>query len=293
MAFELDTATHPTAESTFTDRSFLADLALVGSIPLALAFVYLLPRAFRQSLVFDYAEPTVATAFVSAFVHLDAVHLLVNVGLYALVAPVCLALSVAAGRRRRFHAVFATFVVVFPVVLSYLNLAIPRAASALGFSGVVMAFAGYLPFALATYLDDCFDIGPSWQLAPALSLAGLGLVAVLSVRSVFALVGGPAMGLALAALLGAVWYGLAVVERCSTLRADCRALLRTPGMAELTVAALVLVFTVPFVAFPARPSIGAATLNLYVHLLGYVLGFLVPFVTARVTARLASARTVF
>jgi len=283
MATESDTVTHAATTPGLTGRAFLVDLALVGSVPFVLCLVSLLPRVLRQSLVFDYAAPTVATAFVSAFVHLDSLHLLVNVGLYALVAPVGLALSVAAGRRHRFRVVFVTFVLAFPAVLSYLNLASPRSASALGFSGVVMAFAGYLPFALATYLERRFDVGPATQLAPALFLASLSLVAVLSVRSVFALVGHRATGLSLAALLGAGWYGLAVRERCPTLRADVWALVRTPGAAELVVVALVLVVTVPFVAFPATPVLGGATLNLYVHLLGYTLGFLVPFLTAMTT----------
>lgn len=282
MATEADTAPHAATTPRLTDRAVLADLALVGSVPVALCLVSLLPRVYRQSLGFDYAAPTVVTAFASAFVHLDSLHLLVNVGLYALVAPVTLALSVAAGRRHRFHAVFVTFVLAFPVVLSYLNLAIPRSASALGFSGVVMAFAGYLPFALAAYLETRFDVGPATQLAPALFLASLSLVAVLGVRSVFALVGYRATGLSLAALLGAGWYGLAVRERCPTLRADVRTLVRTPGAAELVVVALVLVAAVPFVAFPATPVFGARP-NLYVHLLGYALGFLVPFVTAMAT----------
>jgi len=289
MAFEPDTVAGTATTPALTGRPFLTDLALVGSVPCALGLVHLLPRGLRQSLVFDYAAPTVATAFASAFVHLGPVHLLVNVGLYALVAPVGLALSVAAGRRRRFRTIFATFVLAFPAVLSYLNLAVPRSASALGFSGVVMAFAGYLPFVLATYLETRFDIGPTTQLAPF--LASLSLVSVVSVRSVFALVGSRAAGLSLAALLGAVWYGLTVRERCPTLRADCRALLRTPGAAELVVATLVLVAAVPFVAFPSTPVLGAATPNLYVHLRGYALGFLVPFVAATATSRLVTRRT--
>ena len=288
MATESDTRPRYVPAATLGDRLRAADLALVCSVPLVLGLVALLPLTTRRSLVFDYTAPTVPTAVASPFVHLAPGHLIVNVGLYALVAPVALALAIAGERRRRFYSAFVTFVCVFPPVLSYLNLAMPRAAVGVGFSGVVMAFAGYLPFALAEYLDR-FDVGPATQLAPLLFLTSLSLVSVLSLRSVFGLVGYHAAGLALAALLGALWYGLALVEQSPPLRANARRLLATPGAAELAAVAGVLVFAVPFVAFPATPVRDTGVLNLYVHLLGYVLGFLVPFVTATAT-RFAARR---
>jgi hypothetical protein len=265
------------------DRLRVADIALVCSVPLILGLVALLPRATRRSFVFDYTAPTVPTAFVSVFVHLDSTHLLVNLGLYALVVPVVLALAVTGGRRRRFYTVFVTFLGVFPIALSYLNLAIPRPAAGFGFSGIVMAFAGYLPLALGEYLESRFDVGPASQLAPVLFLTSLSLVSVLSLRSVFGLVGRHAVGLALAAFLGALWYGLAVTERSPDLRGASRRLLATPWAAELVAVAVILVFAVPFVSFPAAPGRGSGVLNLYAHLLGYALGFLVPFVTTTAT----------
>ena len=290
MATESDTQPSYAPAATLGTRLRAADIALVCSVPLVLGLVALLPLATRRSLVFDYTAPTAPTAVASVFVHLDLGHLLVNVGLYALVAPVTFVLAAAGGRRRRFYTAFVTFVCVFPPVLSYLNLAIPRSAVGVGFSGVVMAFAGYLPLALAEYLDDRFGVGPATQLAPLLFLTSLSLVSVLSLRSAFGVVGYRAAGLALAALLGALWYGLALVERCPNPRSNARRLLATPGAAELVAVAGALVFAVPFVAFPATPSRDTGVLNLYVHLLGYALGFLVPFVTAA-TTRFVARRT--
>ena len=71
-------------------------------------------------------------------------------------------------------------------------------------------------------LGDRFGVGPAGQFAPGLFLASPSLVSVPSVRSVFGLVGYHAAGLALAALLGALRYGLVVAERCPDLRANCR-----------------------------------------------------------------------
>jgi len=290
MATESNARPHrsPPSNGTLRERVRPVDVALLGSVPVALGLVYLLPSATRRALVFDYTSPTLSTAFASAFVHLDPGHLLVNVVLYVLLAATSLALDLASGHRRRFYTAFPTFVLVFPAVLAYLNLAVPRSATTLGFSGVAMAFAGYLPLALADYLDARFDIGPATQLAPVLFLSSLGLVSVLSVRSASDPVGDRAALLALAASLGALRYALAVVER-SDLRARCRRLLGTSGAAELTALAAALVFTVPFVAFPASPGRGAGVLNLYIHLLGYALGFLVPFVTAT-TRRFVAGR---
>jgi len=290
MATEPNARPHrvPRSSGTLGERIRLADVALLGSVPAALGLAYLLPSATRRALVFDYTSPALSTAFASAFVHLDPTHLLVNVVLYVVLAATSLVLDLASGHRRRFYTAFPTFILAFPAVLAYLNLAVPRSATTLGFSGVAMAFAGYLPLALADYLDVRFDIGPATQLAPALFLSTLGLVSVLSVRAAFDLVGGRAALLAFAASLGALRYALVVVER-SDLRARCRGLLGTPGAAELTAVAAVLVFAVPFVAFPASPGRGAGVLNLYVHLLGYALGFLVPFVTVT-TRRFVAGR---
>lgn len=97
MTTDQGTAIRSAITPALTDRESLAAIALVCSVPLALVLAYLLPAAVRRSLVFDYGAPTVPTAFASAFVHLDVRHLLVNVGLYVLVAPLTLVLSVASG----------------------------------------------------------------------------------------------------------------------------------------------------------------------------------------------------
>ena len=277
------------------ERTNLLDITLLLSLPAVLVLVYLSPVSLRESLVFEYAEPTLLTAFVSAFIHLDKIHLLVNLGVYALIIPVLFVLSLATQNRRRFYTAFVTFLFVFPFVLSYLNLAIFRPSVAFGFSGVAMAFVGYLPFALANYLNDVFDVGPANQIAPMLFLLSLLCIAVLSVQSAPTIdrsIGIITIIAVLVAVLSALRYALTVYNRNGELQSKLRAVLRTPGHFELAMITLVLIFAIQFVAFPPDPALGSGVLNLYVHFLGYALGFLAVFTAAETAERLGWAETV-
>ncbi|MEF8781838.1 MAG: hypothetical protein V5A39_08565 [Haloarculaceae archaeon] len=270
------------------DRTGVGDVGALLSVPAVLVVLYLLPSALRRSLAFEYTDPSLLTAFAANFVHLDGGHLLVNLAIYALVVPVLYALSVTSGSRQRFYTAFLTFVVVFPFVLSYLNLAVVRPAFAVGFSGVTMAFVGSLPFAVAESLDARFDVGPTTAVAPALFFFTLALISVLSVRSVIpedptVLLG--ISGLALAAVLSALLYAVVAYDRGEQFRAKLSAAAGAPGYFEVVVVGLLLVLALPFVAFPADPVTANGVLNLYVHLLGYALGFIVTYATAAATTR--------
>ena len=289
MSTEADSAAkRPSLARRFRRRARPSDALVILSIPVLSTLVYLLPRGLRESLVFDYSDPSLFTAFVSTFVHFDAGHLLANLGMYALVVSVAFALSALSGHRRRFYTVFVTVLLVFPFVLSYLNLAVARPAFAFGTSGVVMAFAGYLPFTLAAYLDDNFGVGPADQIAPLLFLVGLGVVSALSLGAGVAdgelalLVTGGTM---VAITLCVVWYALAAFERRS-LGVRLRRATRRSGDFELAVVALVLCFGVLVVAFPVDATRDDGVVNLYVHLLGYALGFVSVFATAETMERL-------
>lgn len=290
--------TPDTDPSSFTrltrEQTRPIDIVLLLVLPTALAFVYLSPVGFRESLMFDYTDPTVLTAFTSAFIHLDRTHLLVNIGVYALVVPVLFVLSIATRNRRRFYTALLTFLVVFPPVLAYLNLALFRPSVTFGFSGVVMAFVGYLPFALADYLDELLDIGPANQVAPMLFLLSLICIAALSVQSA-----PPANQLVLLStgfsvlltVLSVLSYARSMKDTKEGLRSDLRAVLRSPGHFELATTAIVMIFAIQFVAFPIDPSSGKSVLNLYSHFLGYALGFLVIFTTVETTERLGVVET--
>jgi membrane associated rhomboid family serine protease len=265
------------------------------SVPIVLVAVFSLPPSVRQSLVFEYTDPSLVTAFSAPFVHLSLSHLVVNVLGYVIVVAVAYLLSVASGRRRRFFVSFVTFVLVFPVLLSYLNLAVVRPTAGLGFSGVVMAFVGYLPLALADYLDERVGVGPSEALAPVFFFFGIALVAGLSVQSVqreraTVLLG--TSGLVLASLLSAALFWLSAPDRTTEALSKVKRATRIPGHVELFSAASVVFVSFLFVAFPSNLADGSTVVNVYVHLLGYALGFITAYTTVTLGARLPGAETV-
>jgi hypothetical protein len=280
MADESALSTSESFLGTLQKRARLGDLALLFSVPLVLFAVFALPIAVRESLTFAYTDPSLLTAYTSAFVHLDSAHLLVNVGGYLLVAPLAYLLSALSGHRRRFFVAFAVFLAVFPVALSYLNLAVIRPSVGYGFSGVLLAFVGYLPIALADYLDAQFDIGSRRSLAPAFFFVGLALSALLSVRSPVT------YGLAAASALSALLYALPAFEQPGRLRSNVRAAAGMAGHFELFAVGLLAFLAFVFVAFPADPTTGGSVVNLYTHLLGYALAFVTTYASVEAGLRL-------
>ncbi|RLM88251.1 hypothetical protein D3D01_21725 [Haloarcula sp. Atlit-7R] len=256
-------------------------MALLLSFPLLLWLGYSLPLGMRESLVFNYTDPTLLAAVTSAFVHFEFGHLITNVGLYVLLIPVLYVLCVLSGRQQQFRVFAFTTFVAFPPVLSYLNLAIARSSVTFGASGVIMVFAGYLPLAVSEYLDTNFDIGPVSVFAPTLFFASLGFIAVLSLQSV--LLQNPTVllgtaGLVLAAVLSTVLYGLSVYDQTDNAWTKIKSAMRATGYTDLLLLTVLLLFVVPIIAFPASPQVDSGVLNLYEHFLGYALGFMTPYI---------------
>jgi hypothetical protein len=262
------------------------DVAGILAVPLALLGAFALPESTRHALAFSYSDPTLWTAFTANYVHLGTDHLLANVVSYVVVVPLVYLLSVLAGRRRRFLVAFTTFLVALPAALSILNLAISRPGATVGFSGINMAFVGFLPLALSGFLAAHFDVDAELDLAGGLFFAGLALVAVLSVRSPVT------YGVAAAAALAAVVFFGSVVDLQERTRPDVRAAVQAGGYFELAAAAFVLFAALQLLAFPVDPVVDDGVVNLYVHLLGYAIGFIATYATIHVAGRLPAGAAV-
>jgi hypothetical protein len=275
------------------ERPSLADALLLVIVPAALIGVYALPVATREALVFRYVDPTIKTAFAAPFVHFEASHLLFNLLGYGLIVGMLYALSVASGHRGEFRIVFVSLLVVGPLVLSYLNLTIVRLGVTFGFSGVLMAFYGYLPLSIAEYLESRFQLGRSRTLAPLFFFIGLTLTTVQIFRAVLrnpvivAVDGVPAsvswvLAATLAELLVALvlvvsLYSLSVAGEEWSLRERLGDAVQQTGHFEFGVIATVLFLAVPFATFPIDPIVGDRVFNLYVHFVGYSLGFIASY----------------
>lgn len=260
----------------FLDRAYRRDLLLLAAVPAVLVGVYSLPAPTRRAFALTYLDPTPATMFTSHYVHLEVLHLLANVLWFVSVAPLCYALSVLSDRRDQFVVVSVTFLLAFPFVLSALDVALATSAIGYGFSGLNMAFLGYLPVVLVQYSSLYFDVRLKLDHAPLLFflttlLLSLWLVPVAPPSAV------PA-GLALVGVL---------VYLRSLRRAGVTVSLPSGGPASqrqyalLGALALYLFVVLPFLAFPRDPTAGATATNLYTHFLGYCLGFITPYLTLR------------
>lgn len=257
------------------------DLVTIAAVPVVLIVVFALPESVRQSLAFDYTDPSVRTALLSPWVHLDQTHLLINVVGYVLVVPITYVLGVSNGRRTHFFVVFTTVLIAFPPTLSYLNLAAPRLAAALGFSGVLLAFVGQLGFAIADHVGRTLKLDSPHALVPVFFFAGTAVVAPMSIRSVTVdrmTVYLGTSGLVAAALLSGLLFGLGAFDGIENPRRRFRHLTARRGRFGLAIVAIVMFFGAQTLAFPPQPRGSEVSVNLYTHLMGYSLGFLVPYV---------------
>ena len=262
-------------------RLSLLDVAAVVLVPAVLVAVFLLPAGARREFALLYAEPTLRTLYTAHFVHLSFPHLAANLLVYLLVVPFSVVVSVRSGRRRRFYVVALVVLGIFPVVLSGLNVLFPRPRLGMGFSGLNLAFVGYLPHVLA----DQFEAErPEWDelRAALLALAFFVGTAIVTLRVIGSVRGAPQVGVAW--LLAA---GLGSLAAATALTRPVVSYLRSPGFAGGTippVSALgcLLFVLVMVVGFPEVSPDGGSVVNLFLHLLGYSLGYLVPYVAFQV-----------
>jgi hypothetical protein len=104
-------------------RAATADALALAGVPVVLCAVYALPEPIKRRLVFDYATPTLLTAYTAHFVHFDPAHLSVNLGSYVLLVPVAYALAALSDELSRFRVAVVTLHTAVPLALSALNLA--------------------------------------------------------------------------------------------------------------------------------------------------------------------------
>lgn len=251
-----------------------SDLLAIALVPLALAAVSALPQGRLEGLTFDVTEPSLVSAYVSHFVHLDAIHLLGNLSVYLPAALVAYLLCVLSGRRRLFVITFVTLLVAFPFALSAMQLVFPRERFVFGFSGINAGFAGFACFALPGYLGANVSTRVDERYAPALLFVVVGLAALLSLpeRGFRVEVAAGALGLA------AVYVAVGLYRQGTPTLAEIRSAVDTPGYFELAGAGFGVLVGYPFVAFREAVVPQGGVVDVYVHVLGFCLAFIVVFV---------------
>ncbi|MDS0300138.1 hypothetical protein NDI76_15435 [Halogeometricum sp. S1BR25-6] len=269
------------SDSHRTEFVRLRDVAFVLAVPCLLVAAFLLPESIRGGLVLSYERPTALAMYASHFVHVRASSLLSNLLVFFLVVPPALLASVRSGRRRRFYVVAFTVLVVFPFVLSVLNMLFPRPRVGMGFSGINFAFVGYLPHALADRFeaDRPAPTRTARAFLPAVFFVGAAVV-VLRMSTPLGVT--PRAGGWLAAVgAGSVLaVGTCVQPVVRRPRVRTRSLVET--MPPLVPFGSVLFVLVIAAGFPSGGYGGRVITNVFLHFLGYSFGYIVPYVVFRV-----------
>ncbi|MFC7167214.1 hypothetical protein [Halospeciosus flavus] len=138
-----------------------------------------------------------------------------------------------------------------------------------GFSGVAMAFFGFLGLSLFTFLAEHLE-GATLDHAPAVFFAGASLIAVVALPS-----SRRATTAGVAAALIALGYAVSWYTALPV--GALRRAFANPGVVELPAFALCLFVATVFAGFPANPFRSGVVVNVYVHFVGYCTGFVLPF----------------
>lgn len=268
-------STHTSGDlvSDIRNRARLRDLLAVVALPAVLLSVYALPQSVKREFVLSYSDPTLLTAFTSHFVHFSPAHLSVNVVGSLLVVSLGYVLALAGTRRKQFFVVYLTFVLAFPFALSGLTLLWGWSGVGFGFSGIVLAFVGYLPLGLLSVLSSRFGLPVDQRDSHWLFLIAVAVAASIALPSPDRL----ALAAIAAGLTGAFAWQLSG-KLDSTSLDRVRNTAASAGNLELVVLGVVVVLFYPFVAFSADPMVDGGVLNVYVHGLGLCLGYGVAYV---------------
>lgn len=264
---------------TVRSRCERRDAALIAVVPIVLVGVFALPATVKEQFVLSTENPAVDTAYVSNFVHFGVGHVLSNVLAYLLLSSTTYLCFLLGERAQRFRVGTVAFLTVLPVALSALHVAVADPIDVYGFSGVNMAYLGFLALGVTTYLRERLALPLTLDHAMVLFFSNAILVTALAVPPQY----GVPMAFGLATIGVSVYGYDAVTELTehSTRGVRRASTEHSPGHAALAVAAVFLYYGLPFLAFPPASLSGDVIANYYVHFLGFCFGFMVPFLTFR------------
>lgn len=266
------------AEETGLRREqVLADVLLLGGVPLLLAAVHVLvPPAVQERYVLAPDAPTPTTLFTAAFLHVGDAHLAANAVGYLLGALSAYLLCLLIGERRWFRRSTLALVVGLPVLVNWTSLGVLRlvfegvSAPIRGFSGVAAGFGGFALAALLAFVGRRADRQTALFSGLAVVLVLLWEVLVVYADGVtLASTGLVALGVALClAMVGRRWYRRGLPETSGAWLAL--------GRSWLLVLWTVLVLAVLVAGlFPADVVDDGRVTNVFAHAVGFGYGFVV------------------
>jgi len=122
-------------------------------VPIIIISIFLLPETIKDSLVLHPSNPTFISVFFSNYVHLEFWnHLLGNLIFYLIVMILIFNIEMDKGRFRK--ASLLIFIALPFVNSSFVIFFTPFLKNALGFSGIISAFYGYLLFSAYNFIKQ-------------------------------------------------------------------------------------------------------------------------------------------
>lgn len=149
----------PSPNERVRPAQVVADLVLVGMVPLVLAAIHLLvPSTVQEQYVLRPDAAPSLTLFTAAFLHVSDSHLVANAVGYALGALAAYLVCLLLVERRWFWLSTLTLVLGLPVVVNWTSLHVLAlyfgdwSARIRGFSGVAAGFGGFAVAALLAFV---------------------------------------------------------------------------------------------------------------------------------------------
>lgn len=256
-------------------RRILPVITALSVIPVLLASLhFFLPPSVVDQLVFHFSDPSIVTAWTSAYLHADVGHLRSNILGYVLAIAPTYFLYVSWGRSRTFWTTVVALLLVTPFVttgIDYILLHLHweltgSGAVSRGFSGIASAFGGMLLATIGVFLADEYNRMTAWNATMLVVLFSLSILSLTT--GAFSPTVGGLLSIGVA-LLGTQFLSHEEITNPRQLWARLRD--HWQNLITVTYCGVVVALIVVAI-FPADLVQGGAFVNIFAHGSGFLVG---------------------
>jgi len=270
-------------------------------IPLILIIIYLLPQSTKDIFILKTQHPTLVSIFLSNYTHSTSDHFWNNLFSYLIVMFLIFIINT---NKKIFYSISLLNFIVVPIISSLLTIFIilfsssgPRSSQ--GFSAIVLAFIGYLPFSLFNYFKKLYPQEISFRFFKffpcitfiCMSFTCMGWIYYNTAEiSIYYKILFPVCSIGLTILSIYLIYTtkkeIKNVLKSITLKYFCFYnqkfsfwKMAMNAFVNIGFVIMFIIFLFPFwVIFPHQLIIEGGCINIYAHFIGYCFGAFVPFI---------------